>query len=125
MYEYLVIFACLAGVILVTFVTNGIQLFKESKQLQISGKTPLTYRNLAVIFLAAIAEIVVVHLTLMSCIALEVPLNQYSVFFIFVGAYLLRNIGAYLTAWAIWSIFVKIDRRKMMKEIEKDKEKAL
>jgi hypothetical protein len=122
---YEILSTVLYGVVVVTFITNILQLLKESKQLKEAGKTPLMGRNLTVITLAALGEVVVIFLIMLLFASLSLPVNVGLVFAIFILAYLLRNVGAYLVAWGLWSLFVKIDQRKLKKELEQEREGAL
>lgn len=122
---YEVLKIVMTGVILITLMVNLIQVYKESKQLKAEGKTPLTIRNLNVIMCAAIAEFLVAYLLLALFNKLHAFTTSLNVFLIFIVVYLLRNAGAYLTAWGLWSIFVKIDQKKLRKELIEEREEAL
>jgi hypothetical protein len=122
---FLTLFLALAGAVYVTFFTNLFQLRKETKQLKAAGKTPLHGRNLSVIVTAAVAEVLVCWLLVNLYISVDLKQTGIVVFIEFILAYLLRNVGAYLVAWGLWSIFIRIDKKKLLKEIEKEKAGAL
>ena len=124
MNPYIMLEVILAGVIMVTLIMNLVQVFKETKKLKEEGKTPLTVRNFAVVTVAAIAEALVVYLLTLLFAAMDVKTTYAGIFAMFVMMYLLRNVGAYLSAWGLWALFLQIDKRKAVKEIKEDKEKA-
>jgi hypothetical protein len=120
------LFAALLAVVMVTLVTNLVQLYKETKQLKAAGKTPLHGRNSVVIMTAALAEVLVIYLTLRFCSFIQPEeMSMAGVFTVFVLTYLLRNVGAYLAAWGLWSIFIRIDKKKLLKQIAQEKAEAL
>jgi polyferredoxin len=108
-----------------TYATNLFQLSVESKKLKADGKTPLTKRNFVTISLAAIAEVVFVLLSMLVISLINVPHNIAFVVIVFLALFAGRNVAAYLAAWGAWSIFVKIDTKKMKKQLEEEKERAL
>ncbi|QFP93298.1 UNVERIFIED_ORG: hypothetical protein Xoosp15_33 [Xanthomonas phage Xoo-sp15] len=120
MNAYDIVLVTLYMIVAVTFVTNNIQLYKESARLKEMGQTPLTGRNLSVVIVAFIAEMLVVAGTMWCFQALETPVNYWTVSCMFLVGYLLRNVGAYASAWALWTIFVRIDKGKMKHEVEKE-----
>jgi hypothetical protein len=116
----------LYAVVGITLGMNILQVFKESKQLKADGKTPLMGRNLTVVACAAVGEaLVVLFLIWLFSKLLPGAATVWSVLVMFVFPFLLRNVGAYLVAWGLWSLFVTIDKKKMKEQIEKDKETAL
>lgn len=125
MNAYTIISTALYGVVVFTFITNLVQLFKETKQLKEAGKTPLVKRNITVITCAALGEAAVIFLLMWLNESLAIKVNIASVFSMFLIPYMLRNVGAYLVAWGLWSVFVSFDSRKMKKELEKDRKGAL
>ena len=118
-------FILLYVIVVVTLIQNIIQLFTESKRLKAEGKTPLVKRNLIVVGMAAIAEALVITLAWWLWGQLGWAENTWNTYFVWIAAYLLKNVGAYLMAWGLWSIFVARDRKKLMKQIKEDQEKAL
>ncbi|UGO49227.1 hypothetical protein EMILIAHAH_141 [Bacillus phage vB_BanH_Emiliahah] len=115
----------LYAVISFTLVMNNINLYQETKRLKEVGQTPLVGRSAIVIYVAAVAELLVVTGFMWLCSVFPVPINMLTVFGMFLVGFMLRNGGSYLAAWVLWSIFVRSDRRKMMKEIKDEHEKAL
>lgn len=122
---YTVLALAIGGVVAYDFITNLIRLFSESKKLRAAGKTPLTGRNLLVVILAAIIEMVITCLITILFAWLKVPATYLNVFLMFIGTYLLRNVGSYLTAWGAWAAFVKVDSKKALEKIKADKERAI
>jgi uncharacterized membrane protein len=122
---FLTLFLALSGAVLVTLVTNLLQLEKETRQLKAAGKTPLHGRNIVVICLAAVAEVLVCYLLVQLYMLVDLKQTGVVVLIEFVLAYLLRNVGAYLVAWGLWAIFIRIDKKKLLKQIEQEKAEAL
>lgn len=120
-----VIAVTLYAVVAVTFITNLLQVFAESKKLRAEGKTPLTGKNLTTVTLAAVAEAILATLVIILASALDMTINVFTVAMTFLIGYLFRNVAAYLAAWGMWSLFVKIDTRKAKKEVKKDQEGAI
>lgn len=120
MTAYEIVLVSLYVIVAVTFVTNNIQLYKESARLKEMGQTPLTGRNLSVVIVAFVAEMLVVAGTMWCFQALGTPVNPWTVACMFLVGYLVRNVGAYASAWALWTLFVRIDKGKMKHELEKE-----
>ncbi|AHN66625.1 hypothetical protein Bcp1_150 [Bacillus phage Bcp1] len=120
MTAYDIVLVTLYMVVVVTFVTNNIQLYKESARLKEMGQTPLTGRNLSVVIVAFISEMLTVAGIMWCFQALDTPVNPWTVACMFIVGYLIRNIGAYVSAWVLWTIFVRIDKGKMKHEVEKE-----
>lgn len=122
---YTVLVAVLYATVVITLVSNLFQLFVETKQLKAAGKTPLVSRNLTTVILAAVAEAVVISLVIWLYKLLQLDTTVFYVVIMYILAYTLRNVGAYLAAWGLWSIFIRIDKKKLLKQIEKEKAGAL
>ncbi|AID17836.1 hypothetical protein JBP901_gp124 [Bacillus phage JBP901] len=120
MNAYDIVLVTLYAIVAVTFITNNIQLYRESARLKEMGQTPLTGRNLSVVIVAFISEMLVVAGVLWCFQALETPVNSWTVLAMFLAGYLLRNVGAYASAWALWAVYVRIDKGKMKHELEKE-----
>jgi hypothetical protein len=121
---YQVLFLATCGVIAYDLVMNLIRLSSESKKLKAAGKTPLTVRNTIVVFVAAIVETVLVFLITLAFAKVKIPASYLDVFLMFIATYLWKNVGAYLTAWGMWSAFVKVDQKKAVQQMKEDKEQA-
>jgi len=115
----------LYAVVFFTLVMNVVNLFQETSRLKELGQTPLVGRSAAVIAVAAIAEMCVVAGVIGLLQLFPVPINSWTVFVMFLLGFVARNGGSYFSAWLLWSIFVRMDRSKMMKEIKDENEKAL
>lgn len=115
----------LYAVVFCSFVMNVVNLFQETSRLKDMGQTPLVGRSAAVIIVAALAEVCVVAGVIGLLQLLPVPINSWTVFVMFLLGFLARNGGSYFSAWLLWSVFVRIDRRKMLNEIKDENEKAL
>jgi hypothetical protein len=116
----------LYAVVVLTLVMNIITLLKESRELKANGKTPLTFRNMTTVFIAAAGEALFVFALIglvFGLIGLEVTL--FNTGWVFVLGYIGRNAAAYLVAWLTWEVFVRVDKRKMKQKIEEDQEAAL
>ncbi|AFQ96465.1 putative membrane protein [Bacillus phage vB_BceM_Bc431v3] len=120
MTAYDIVLVTLYMVVAVTFVTNNIQLYKESARLKEMGQTPLTGRNLSVVIVAFVAEMLTVAGIMWCFQALDTPVNSWTVSCMFIVGYLLRNVGSYSSAWLLWTVFVRIDKGKMKHEVEKE-----
>lgn len=118
---YLVVFS----IIVVNYIINLIQVYKESHKLKEAGKTPLIGRNLTTVSTAFLGEIGIVALTLYILGLTNVTKLVIGVVFSFLLLQAVRNVSAYLIAWGTWSLFLKYDQHKMKKQIEKDKEEAI
>ncbi|AMB18718.1 hypothetical protein BH780_gp135 [Bacillus phage Eldridge] len=105
----------------ISFILNIYNLFKEAGTLKKKGKTPLVGRNLVTTFLAAVGEVLVVWgiYTLYSHFNLA-HAGAAASLVVFTIAFLLRNVGAYVMALSTWSVFVRIDKKKMIKEMEQE-----
>lgn len=109
-------------VIAFTLVTNLVSLAKEVQKLRDNGKTPYVFRNLLTVILAAVGEYLVVlglYTVYTGLLASPDTLPMATLFFAL--GFPLRNAGAYLVALAIWTVFVKVESRKMKKEVEQEK----
>ncbi|AEW47154.1 hypothetical protein BCP78_0147 [Bacillus phage BCP78] len=115
----------LYAVVFCSFVMNVINLFQETSRLKDIGQTPLVGRSAAVIIVAALAEVCMIAGVIGLLQLFAVPINHWTVFVMFMLGFLSRNAGSYLSAWLLWSIFVRLDRRKMLNEIKDENEKAL
>lgn len=115
----------LYSVVIVTFVANMIQLVKETKRLREEGKTPLVGRNITTVVVAAWGEVLTVVILIYLTSLFTTEPNFIVAALVFILAYLLRNVAAYFMGWAVWAIFVKIERKKMKDEIEDDQQGAL
>lgn len=122
---YYILFFAIGAIVVYDFIMNGIRLYTESKKLKAAGKTPLTLRNSLVVFLAAIVELVVVFLITLFFAKIKVSADYLGVFLMFCGMYIFKNVGAYMTAWATWTAFVKVDQKKAIEKVKADKEEAL
>ena len=114
----------LYAVVAMTFIINLKTVFAESKQLKAEGKTPLTARNITTLVLAALGETLFVYLTLLISFKF-MPVTHLTTGIVFVIGYIVRNVGAYLAAWGTWEVFVRLDKRKMKKQISEDQGTAL
>jgi hypothetical protein len=113
-------------VVALTLILNLMTIFKETRELKAQGKTPLTFRNIVTLFVAAAGEALVIYgLIALLFSGFDIEVSQFSMGVTFVVAYIARNAGAYLFAWLTWEIFVRIDRRKLKQQIEEDQEAAL
>ncbi|QIW88746.1 hypothetical protein P59_149 [Bacillus phage P59] len=113
-------------VVVLTLIMNLVTVFKETKELKAQGKTPLTFRNIVTLFAAAAGEALVIFgLLALLFSGFDIAVTQFSMGVAFVVTYIARNVGAYLFAWLTWEIFVRIDRRKLKKQIGEDQEAAL
>ena len=112
-------------VVAATLAINLLQVARETKLLKQKGQTPLTARNITTVVLAAVAEAMTVFLLVLLYTALNTPFNTWTAPGMFLSMYVMRQPAAYLVAWGLWSVFVRVDARKMKKDIEKDKEEAL
>jgi divalent metal cation (Fe/Co/Zn/Cd) transporter len=113
-------------VVALTLILNLMTVFKETRELKAQGKTPLTFRNIVTLFLAAAGEALVIFgLLALLFSGFDIAVTQFSMGVTFVIAYIARNVGAYLFAWLTWEVFVRIDRRKLKNQIEEDQEAAL
>lgn len=115
----------LYAVVFCSFVMNVVNLFQETSRLKDMGQTPLVGRSAAVIIVAALAEVCMVAGVIGLLQLFTVPINSWTVFVMFMLGFLSRNAGSYLSAWLLWSVFVRLDRRKMLNEIKDENEKAL
>lgn len=122
---YTVIALAALGVIIYDFLTNLVRLYGESKKLKAAGKTPLTGRNTVVVLLAFAIEIVVVFLVTLLFAKMKISASYLHVFLMFIATYLIKNIGAYMTAWGMWATFVKVDQKAAIKKVKEEKKKAL
>lgn len=122
---YSMLLISLSIVILITLALNMFQVYTESNKLKAEGKTPLYARNLITISVAALAEAVVVVLVCLVARALDTPqtVTMYGV--VFTIGFITRNVGAYLTAWTAWSVFIGIDKRKLKKQLQQDRDGAI
>jgi len=105
----------------ISLVFNIYNLFKEAGALKKKGKTPLVGRNLVTTFLAAVGEVLVVWgiYTLYGHFNIAHAGTAASLV-VFTITFLLQNIGAYVMAWLTWAIFVRRDKKKMLKELEQE-----
>ncbi|AIW03261.1 hypothetical protein CPT_Mater104 [Bacillus phage Mater] len=121
-----VVAAALLVVILYTLALNLFGLFRESKQLKAAGKTPLVYKNITTVLIAAIGEIAVVALLFLVLFSgFHLQDNKTNAIAAFTAGYIVRYAGAYLSAWGTWAFFLALEKRKMKKEINEDKKAAL
>jgi hypothetical protein len=113
-------------IVLFTLIDNLFRLVRDTKALKSDGKNPLTVRNTVVIFAAAVGEAVVIFLLMALYYSIgpatDALLWQVPVFIV---AFYLRNVGAYLAAWGLWKVFLTFDTRKAKKQIDNEKEAAL
>lgn len=113
-------------IVLLTLVVNLFNIFKESKQLKAQGKTPLVRNNVVIVFVAALAEYVVITLLIAAVFDwCHVKPTTMTIVITFTAGYILRNVGAYLAAWGTLSIFMIFEKRKMKKEIAEENKTAL
>lgn len=115
----------LYAIVFCSFVMNVVNLFQETSRLKDMGQTPLVGRSAAVIIVAAVAEVCTVAGVIGLLELFAVPTNSWTVAAMFIVGFLSRTAGSYLSAWLLWSIFVRLDRRKMLNEIKDENEKAL
>jgi divalent metal cation (Fe/Co/Zn/Cd) transporter len=116
----------LYAVVVLTLILNLMNVFKETRELKAQGKTPLTFRNITTVLVAAAGEALVVFgLIALFFKGFNISVTQFSMGVTFVVVYIARNAGAYLFAWLTWEIFVRIDRRKLKQQIEEDQGAAL
>ncbi|AIW03534.1 hypothetical protein CPT_Moonbeam136 [Bacillus phage Moonbeam] len=113
--------AALYIIVGITLLVNLFNLFKEARKLKQSGKTPLIGKNIATTFVAAVGEALVVWgiYTLYGSYGLA-HAGYTASLVVFTVAFILRNVGAYALALTLWSIFVRIDKKKMVEEMEKE-----
>lgn len=110
------------GIVCCTLVTNTLTAIKEGAELKRQGKTPLTGRNLTTVIVAAVAEyIFVLFIGFLVAAIITEPLGMVLGLVTFLAMYVGRNGAAYLSAWGLWSLFVRLDKRKMEKQVQKDK----
>ncbi|UPI12146.1 hypothetical protein [Bacillus phage SBSphiJ6] len=113
------------GVVIASLFANLLQQWRETKELKRKGKTPLTGKNTATVICAALGEAVVVTLVFLVLAAAPTTLSVWGLGVTAVGCYLIKEPAAYLSAWACWSLFLKIEKRKRVAEIKKDQEGAI
>ncbi|UPI12656.1 hypothetical protein [Bacillus phage SBSphiJ4] len=113
------------GVVIASLFANLLQQWRETKELKRKGKTPLTGKNTATVICAALGEAVVVTLIFLVLAAAPTTLSVWGLGVTAVGCYLIKEPAAYLSAWACWSLFLKIEKRKRVAEIKKDQEGAI
>lgn len=116
----------LVFVILFSLAMNLLGLSKQIKKVRAAGQTPLIKTSVLMAFTGAVGEFIVSMLIMYTifewCNVKETVISA-AVTFMF--AYVLRNAGSYLARWATIEISVRIDRRKMKKQLEKDQKAAL
>jgi hypothetical protein len=109
-----------------TLLNNIAEVFIESKRLEKQGKTPLTLKSIATVIVASISELIFVFLILLveRLVITDKLLgtNVYVASLAFIIPFLLRNLGSYLTAWGMWSIFVRLDKKKAIQKIKADQQ---
>jgi|SRR5699024_1236563 len=113
------------SIIVVSYISNLIQVYKETIKLKETGKTPLVGRNLTTVTTAFLGEVGIVTLSLYLLGLTNLTKLVVGVIVSYLALQALRNVSAYLIAWGTWSIFLKYDQHNMKKQIEKDKEEAL
>ncbi|UPI11895.1 hypothetical protein [Bacillus phage SBSphiJ1] len=113
------------GVVIASLFANLLQQWRETKELKRKGKTPLTGKNTATVICAALGEAVVVTLVFLVLAVAPTTLSVWGLGVTAVGCYLIKEPAAYLSAWACWSLFLKIEKRKRVAEIKKDQEGAI
>jgi hypothetical protein len=113
-------------IVLFTLIDNLLRLVRDTRALKSDGKSPLTVRNTVVILAAAVGEAAVIFLLMVLYYSIgpatDELLWQIPVFIV---AFYLRNVGAYLAAWGLWKVFLTFDTRKAKKQIDNEKEAAL
>lgn len=124
--ETLIAFAItMYGVVAASLIANLIQQWRETRELKRQGKTPLTGKNTATVLCAALGEAAVVTIIYLVLSAVPTTLTIWELGVTAIGCYLIKEPAAYLSAWACWSVFLKIEKRKRIAEIEKDQKGAI
>lgn len=116
MSELHVLSVTLYVIVFITLLTNISQVLRETKVLKQQGRTPLVGKNFTTVGIAALAEAFMIWaVTGLAAITIGAD-NLFKVVIVFLATYLMRNVGAYLAAWGTWTLFVKLEKRKMIKE---------
>ncbi|AMQ66654.1 hypothetical protein BH753_gp172 [Bacillus phage Shbh1] len=110
----------LYSVVGITLVLNMVQLIKEVKNIKKQGKTPLVKQNILTVIVAALGEVLAVYLCLLVTETILATFTTGTVIAVFAITYFVRSVFAYLSAWGLWSIFLKWEKHKKKNEIEKD-----
>src|SRR5699024_3684043 len=122
--ELKVLCVVMCSTIVVSYISNLIEVYKETSTSKYTGKCPLVGRHLINVSIALLGEVGIVTLSLYLLGLTNLTKLVVGVIVSYLALQALRNVSAYLIAWGTWSIFLKYDQHNMKKQIEKDKEEA-
>lgn len=112
----IIVLVVLYAFIFVSTLENVVRVLGEGAKVSASGKTPLTVKNLITVGAIALAQVLTAWLVVLTYSSVFSVDGVWSVAILFIVAYYLANILAFLTGWGLWSLFTYTERKKIIKE---------
>lgn len=111
-----VVHVVMVAFISVTFLENLIRVIRESSTVKKEGKTPLLWQNITTVATMTGSQLLMTWVIVML-FSLTPLIDSYLLAgLMFVIMYYMSNIVAYISGYGLWTVFTKIEQRKMKAE---------